>query len=455
MARTCCKSGLVALLALFVATQALLAAPKPAAEGTGHLQIKCDAGTQLYLDGEFLGVIAEELGWLVAKDVKSGKHVITAVLAGYHAQQANVTVEKDRVTVVDLKGKPMSSAPREEGMDVVAGKAKQEIGTLVIQSLPVECQVSIPELEKLPAPSSGKKLLPSLKTKDKWLLQGLPVNEYEIICTAMDRDLSYVVEVRQGEETHLFFNFIDEEVQDLSQIKRGEQWEKDHFKKSWRVHEVGIEFVWLDELGGWVGKHEVTNAQFRQFKPEHNSGSFKGESLNAEAQPAVNLPHAEAEEFAAWLAEREHESRRLSEKWTFRLPTAKEWRLAAACGDDRVYPWGNEWPPKSGNYNDRAAAFNQRIRGYDDGAKVAALVEASGKNSRGVYGIGGNAAEWTSDYDQFGKYVMVCGGSWQDAAQRLLRCDHPGQRFRPTDKVATVGFRLVLAKLETDEAANQ
>jgi len=45
-----------------------------------------------------------------------------------------------------------------------------------------------------------------------------------------------------------------------------------------RQHQVCAE-------GFWLGKYAVTNAQFRQFRPSHDSGSYKDHSLNDADQP--------------------------------------------------------------------------------------------------------------------------------------------------------------------------
>ncbi|HUK99496.1 MAG TPA: SUMF1/EgtB/PvdO family nonheme iron enzyme, partial [Nitrospirota bacterium] len=38
-----------------------------------------------------------------------------------------------------------------------------------------------------------------------------------------------------------------------------------------------------------IGKFEVTNAQFRKFRPQHDSGKYEGIPLNDDVQPVVNV----------------------------------------------------------------------------------------------------------------------------------------------------------------------
>lgn len=48
------------------------------------------------------------------------------------------------------------------------------------------------------------------------------------------------------------------------------------------VHEVCVDDFYM-------GKYEVTNAEFRQFRPNHNNGSYSGFSLNDDNQPVVEV----------------------------------------------------------------------------------------------------------------------------------------------------------------------
>src|ERR1043165_4687150 len=48
------------------------------------------------------------------------------------------------------------------------------------------------------------------------------------------------------------------------------------------IHEVCLD-------GFSMGKYEVTNAQYRRYKPDHNSGAYDGNSLDGDRQPVTNV----------------------------------------------------------------------------------------------------------------------------------------------------------------------
>ena len=55
----------------------------------------------------------------------------------------------------------------------------------------------------------------------------------------------------------------------------------------------------------YLGIHEVSNAQFREFSPSHDSGSFGNDSLNEDDQPVVRITWDEVAEYMNWLSIRD------------------------------------------------------------------------------------------------------------------------------------------------------
>ncbi len=142
-----------------------------------------------------------------------------------------------------------------------------------------------------------------------------------------------------------------------------------------------------------IGKYEVTNAQFRKFRRDHDSGTAgtaRPESLRGDDQPALRVTWDDADAFCR--------------KYGLRLPTEAEWEYAARGGDGRVFPWGEKWPPPNGcgNYGDTTATqagigWGQEST-YADGIAASATVGRFPPNPFGLHDVGGNAVEWCSDW---------------------------------------------------------
>jgi sulfatase modifying factor 1 len=205
---------------------------------------------------------------------------------------------------------------------------------------------------------------------------------------------------------------------------------------------VRMEFVWVKALNGWVGKYEVTNEEYRKFKADHKSGEYSGHRLNADRQPVVQVSYNEAVAFGEWV----NRTATLPEGYKARLPDGKEWLTFAQCGDGREYPWGKNWPPPNNwNYHGQEGAGSwEKISGHNDGHPVTCPVENSGVNDWGLYGVGGNVWEWTSElYDSTHDARVLRGASWYFNDQVTLRCSFRDGYF-PSFRYYIIGFRLVV-----------
>ncbi len=211
-----------------------------------------------------------------------------------------------------------------------------------------------------------------------------------------------------------------------------------------RPHQVCVK-------GFWIGQNEITNGQYRRFRPDHDSGTTQNRSLNADNQPAVNLSWNDAAAFTEWLSWEAERGQR------FRLPTEAEWEYAIRAGTTSRYYWGDEIDPLYANFSDRNDPTGASIGNLDDGQAVTAPVGRYRANAWNLYDMAGNVWEWTcSEYDsRYSGPELACverrggegqrvvrGGSWNNgpgdlrSARRLARA--PGQRD------AMTGFRVVL-----------
>ncbi|MFV2065500.1 MAG: SUMF1/EgtB/PvdO family nonheme iron enzyme, partial [Pirellulales bacterium] len=229
----------------------------------------------------------------------------------------------------------------------------------------------------------------------------------------------------------------------------------------------------------WIGRHEITNEQFRHFFPEHVSGFFTkrqieydgpGIQLDEPQQPAVRVSWDEAMIFC----------RRVSATNGLRatLPTEAQWEYAARAGTTTALSYGDvdadftAWA----NVADRSLAclyvgssgvanlqpFPSDMR-FDDLAIATTPVASYQANAWGLYDIHGNAAEWTRSAYRPYPYDPADGRddvrATSGTGKRVVRggsfCDRPsrcGSAFRLAypawQCVHNVGFRVVV---EEDE----
>ena len=224
----------------------------------------------------------------------------------------------------------------------------------------------------------------------------------------------------------------------------------------------------------YISVQEVTNHDFREFRPTHTSGAERYRELAADRHPAVFLSWKDAALYCNWLSDKEGLSPAykidgrtvaLIDPPTtgYRLPTEAEWVWVArygGVGEAHRYPWGDTMPParNSGNYADISAEVfvDAALSVYDDGYPLTAPVGKFPPNPAGIYDIGGNVAEWVHDVyvvnttfpgqveldpvgPDEGQYRVIRGSGWRHSTISQLRVSYRdfGNRGR-----LDVGFRI-------------
>jgi formylglycine-generating enzyme required for sulfatase activity len=210
------------------------------------------------------------------------------------------------------------------------------------------------------------------------------------------------------------------------------------------------------ELDGfWMGKFEVTNAQYRKFRVGHDSASFEGHSLNGDDQPVVRVSWKEAKAFCDWLSKESGK--------TFTLPTEAQWEYACRAGTKTERYWGDD-DESMGQYANTAdrtleAEFPGTFQTAQttDGCVDTAPAGKFLPNAFGLHDMFGNVSEWCSDlygeryYAESplrnptgpldGQSRVVRGGSWLSdpwfcrSASRIW--------YAPDGQLVMYGFRVV------------
>ncbi len=233
-----------------------------------------------------------------------------------------------------------------------------------------------------------------------------------------------------------------------------------------------------------IGAREVTNREFRQFAPNHDSRcesrhgyqfGVTGYDVNGDDLPVVRVSWEKANAFCKWLSEKTGRK--------VRLPTEAEWEWAARAGSANPFWWGDRnddfaayanladislsdysgnpyvqdcAKARYGNQDNLYDNWVPQAHGINDGAF---LEEKSGKwkpNPWGLFDMHGNVWEWTQSKYRPYPYVaddgrnapdgddrrVVRGGSWYSRPK--LATASFRRAYRPYAPVYDVGFRIVV-----------
>ncbi|MBN2209107.1 MAG: SUMF1/EgtB/PvdO family nonheme iron enzyme [Candidatus Coatesbacteria bacterium] len=221
--------------------------------------------------------------------------------------------------------------------------------------------------------------------------------------------------------------------------------DKAHDEDECPVHEVCVD-------GFWMGKFEVTNGQYRKFKPDHHSGSYEGFSRDGDNQPVVYVSWDDAKAFADYL------SKLHGGRYEFRLPTEAEWEYACRAGSTTRYHWGDEIDTRYVNLSDKNHPTHAKHPNLDDGYAVTAPVGSFEPNAFGLYDMAGNVVEWCEDWyaaDAYQKSARDNPTGPETGTNRVMRggsywawswnCRSADRGSDPPDKRrSALGFRLVV-----------
>lgn len=189
-----------------------------------------------------------------------------------------------------------------------------------------------------------------------------------------------------------------------------------------------------------IGRNPVTNAEYYLFVwstgyrvPKEWSGFRFAEGT--ENHPVIGVSKNDAQAYCDWLNEVLGAD--------YRMPTEAEWESAARGGDDRLYPWGDEFDPWRCNTLESGKRGTTPVGEYSP----------SGDSPFGVVDMAGNVWEWTTSvlkpypYQANGKQqvdfatrFVIRGGSWyysHKLARTTVREGVPATFTSPA-----LGFRL-------------
>lgn len=221
--------------------------------------------------------------------------------------------------------------------------------------------------------------------------------------------------------------------------------------------------VWLDDY--YIAKYEARardfarfmNANATQHRHQYQSGDADGCSVRRNATgeyfvlddsadlPATHLSWQLATDFARWMG--------------FRLPTEAEWQKAARGTDERLWPWGNEYP------DDTYAGYWAET----ECSPTPVTAFPKGRSPYGTYNMAGNVFEFVQDWHNPAFDASIKDGmrNPKPAATGVRQADEPLPRkylkggrwasgasavaiFARSSDMPDVGFRCYGARFALD-----
>jgi len=159
-----------------------------------------------------------------------------------------------------------------------------------------------------------------------------------------------------------------------------------------------------------IDKTEITNAMYQAVNKDFEVPAGMAN------HPVVEVSYFDAESYCKSQGKR--------------LPTRKEWEMAARGSDGREYPWGNTF--NAANANTLESGTN---------ATAEAGSHPKGASPYGAQDMCGNVWEWVDEWDSAKQYRLLMGGSYFEDKTRATA--YSTLTSIPEDTHTYSGFRCV------------
>lgn len=393
--------------------------------------VSSPAGASITVDGQFRGTTPAELALKPGRD-----YSLTLFKSGYEPQHRQLQVVSGKESTVNV--------------DLAA-----QLGTLTITATPADALLYVDD--RLMGRANQSLSLPARQHRIRVSKEGYADHTQSVLpqpllkqtvtvslLTAAQHQWKNIPSLQQTSAGQNLLLFKPNDTFTLGASRR---------EQGRRANEAQRQ-VKLDRAF-YLSEKLVTNAEFRRFEKFHSSNHVKGNSLNGEQYPVVNISWQQAALYCNWLSEQDKlpPFYQLSngvvtginpDSTGYRLPTEAEWAWATRLKKNQMmkFAWGDELPPPAGfgNFADRKAAalLGSILLNYDDGFAVTSPVGSFPPNHRQLYDLNGNAAEWINDFygistglslqtelnplgPDKGDYRVIRGSSWAHGSLTDLR----------------------------------
>ena len=178
------------------------------AQGVGYIQIKCEPGAIVFLDNNFVGNTSLEQVGLILQDVPAGSHEIKIVKEGFESQSVKIYLKINEIYVYKVREFIPQLDVKQEG-ETDADTIKQRVGSLLIETIPIDCIIEIPKLN-INEEHYGN------KTKKTWEISNIPVGSHSVNFIAFGKKMEYELKIEEGIQKHLLVNILKNEVKEIA-----------------------------------------------------------------------------------------------------------------------------------------------------------------------------------------------------------------------------------------------
>jgi len=148
--------------------------------------------------------------------------------------------------------------------------------------------------------------------------------------------------------------------------------------------------------GFWLGKYELTQAQFQSVMGNNPSRHQK----SGPKAPAENFTWHQASDFCRKLTVLERIRGRIPRGWEYSIPTEAQWEYACRAGTESIWSFGGETAKlhQFANFDDKRGKFSADTdETQDDHHQFTAPVGSYAANPWQFHDMHGNVFEWCRD----------------------------------------------------------
>jgi hypothetical protein len=238
---------------------------------TAYIEVKGEPDLSVYLNGKYKGKTTAEFNGLIIENVSAGSNLIKIEKEGYTPFEETITVKAGEVLAYKVKPftKHKVYVSEEGNTEETSKKATLKTGKLIIQSVPIEIKITIPDIDGINN---------FTKTKDKWQADEIPAGNYKITFTYNQKVITKTIEVFGSETTSLFVNMLSEDFKTNNSLDEKKAKEREDYLKFYKVNKF------IDSLcTKYKFKKGLTESQFKNYNPE--AAEFMSRSVYRKTGP--------------------------------------------------------------------------------------------------------------------------------------------------------------------------